>query len=289
MSLKTLRTFNQLPQAKYRIELDSRALAVWADKPFAAADGDDATVTIYDMIGEDPWTGEGFTAKRMSAALRAIGKRDVVVKINSPGGYVDEGISIYNMLAEHPAKVTVKVMGIAASSASIIAMAGDEILMGRGAMMMIHNSWGLAIGNRHDFAEASRVFEVFDRALADIYVGSTGKDIQDIMSLMDGENPASDGTWMDAEKAIDLGFSTGHFNVDDDAQARSFVPDHILARRKAEAALATAGMNRKERFDLLNKISSGQRDAAGSAVRDAGGLTSEDISSAINALKGKKQ
>src|SRR5690606_18124282 len=92
---------------------------------FAAIDGSD-TITILDVIGYDWWTGEGVTAKRVSAALRAIGEKPVTVLINSPGGDFFEGVTIYNMLRAHPSKVTVQILGIAASAASVIAMAADE-------------------------------------------------------------------------------------------------------------------------------------------------------------------
>lgn len=87
--------------------------------------------------------GEGVTAKRISAALRAIGEQDIVVNLNSPGGDMFEGLAIYNLLRAHSGKVTVNILGIAASAASIIAMAGDEIKMGRGAFLMIHNCWAM--------------------------------------------------------------------------------------------------------------------------------------------------
>ena len=91
-----------------------------------AASEDDNTISILDPIGED-WYGNGVTSKRVSAALRAIGKTDVTVSINSPGGDYFEGLAIYNLLRDHPAKVTVKIVGIAASAASVIAMAADEV------------------------------------------------------------------------------------------------------------------------------------------------------------------
>lgn len=84
-----------------------------------------------------------------------MGGENVTVNINSPGGDMFEGLAIYNLLREYSGKVTVKVLGIAASAASIIAMAGDEIQIGRGAFLMIHNCWIVMIGNRHDLAKAA--------------------------------------------------------------------------------------------------------------------------------------
>ena len=142
-------SLRQLPEAptmarpqNYQWDAPSDVLAKWAEHSFAAAPGADAdaTISIFDVIGEDGWTGGGVTAKRISAALRSIGNRDVIVRINSPGGDMFEGIAIYNLLRTHPAKVTVEVLGWAASAASIIAMAGDVIRMGLGSFMMVHNA-----------------------------------------------------------------------------------------------------------------------------------------------------
>src|SRR5690606_18430633 len=167
-----LMSLRHLPEAptiarpqNYQWDAPSDVLAKWAEHPFAAAPDADATISIFDVIGEDSWTGGGVTANRISAALRAIGNRNVTVRINSPGGDMFEGIAIYNLLRAHRAKVTVEVLGWAASAASIIAMAGDVIRMGLGSFMMVHNAWGMVIGNRHDMREAASLFDGFDSAL----------------------------------------------------------------------------------------------------------------------------
>ncbi|EOG9562751.1 head maturation protease, ClpP-related [Salmonella enterica subsp. enterica serovar Newport] len=110
-----------------------------------AAATDDNSISVFDVIGQDYW-GEGVTAKRIAGALRAMNGADVTVNINSPGGDMFEGLAIYNLLREYQGKVTVKVLGIAASAASVIAMAGDDIQIGRGAFLMIHNCWVVAMG-----------------------------------------------------------------------------------------------------------------------------------------------
>lgn len=267
-------TLRKLPEAKtfarpqnFQWDAPSDVLAKWAEKPLAAADGQDNTVSIYDVIGEDWWTGGGFTAKRMSAALRSIGKNDVVVNINSPGGDMFEGIAIYNMLREHEAKVTVNVMGWAASAASIIAMAGDEIRVGLGTFVMVHNAWGGVVGNRHDMREAAKLFDGFDSAIADIYEARTGLARAEIIKLMDAE------TFMGPSDAVKNGFAD---TVADDIKA----PDGdaknmdrgLMARRQTEAALARAGFSRSDRSEMLSEIAaqSAPRDAGRSAERDAG-------------------
>jgi len=129
-----------------RMTAPPSALTRWQPGIRAASDTDNADISILDTIGTG-WDGEGVSAKRIAAALRQIGPGAVTVHINSPGGDFFEGVAIYNQLRSHPAPVTVHVLGLAASAASIIAMAGDTIHMGEGAFLMIHNAHSLAIGN----------------------------------------------------------------------------------------------------------------------------------------------
>jgi ATP-dependent protease ClpP protease subunit len=148
----------------------------WSDEAAgvrALALGDNV-ITMMEIIGEDFWTGGGVTAKKVAAQLRAIGDRPVEVQINSPGGDMFEGIAIYNVLREHPQPITVKVMGMAASAASIIAMAGDSIEIGAASFLMIHNCWVVAVGNRHDMAETAAFLEPFDTAMAGVYAERSG-------------------------------------------------------------------------------------------------------------------
>lgn len=162
------------PCARVTCETLPSALDRW-DGGIKAAATDDNNISVFDVIGQDYW-GEGVTAKRIAGALRAMNGADVTVNINSPGGDMFEGLAIYNLLREYEGRVTVKVLGIAASAASIIAMAGDDIQIGRGAFLMIHNCWVYAMGNRHDFAELAQSLEPFDTAMADIYGARSGLD-----------------------------------------------------------------------------------------------------------------
>jgi ATP-dependent Clp protease protease subunit len=190
---------------------------------------------------------------------------DVVVKVNSPGGDMFEGISIYNLLRAHPAKVTVEVLGWAASAASIIAMAGDEIRMGLGSFMMVHNAWGVVVGNRHDMRDAATLFDTFDAAITDIYEARTGLKRSEITKLMDAETfmGASDAVKNKFADSVDekIATQTGTKNTSD----RS-----VMARRQAEAALARAGYSRDRRSELLLELGAAPRDASGNlAPRDA--------------------
>lgn len=268
-------TIRKMPEAKtfqrpqnFQWDAPPDVLAKWSEKPLAAQSDDPNTITIFDVIGEDPWTGNGFTAKRMASALRSIGKNPVNVQINSPGGDMFEGVAIYNMLREHPAKVTIDVMGWAASAASIIAVAGDEVRMGLGTSIMIHCAWGMVIGNQHEMRDAADVFENFDSAMAEIYAARTKLDRKAIEKLMEAE------TFMGPEEAVAKGFAD---SIADDikaveAKAKSIDP-RLMARRQTEAALAKAGYPRSLRSELLAQLmtNSPERDAGHTtAARDAG-------------------
>lgn len=216
----------------------------------AAAAGDN-TITVYDVIGEDFWTGGGVTVNRIDAALRKLGaSTDVEVHINSPGGDMFEGIAIYNRLLEHSGKVTVKVMGLAASAASIIAMAGDEILIGPASFFMIHNAWVLAMGDRNALAETSAWLAPFDEAMAAVYAARTGRTTAEVTAWMDAE------TWMNGQQAVDRGFATGLLSADaiqEDATASAKARE-TNAVRQAEINLCRAGATRNEARALIAKI-----------------------------------
>ncbi len=216
----------------------------------AAVSGDN-TITIYDVIGEDFWTGGGVTVNRIDAALRKIGADTAVeVHINSPGGDMFEGIAIYNRLLEHRAKVTVKVMGLAASAASIIAMAGDEILIGPASFFMIHNCWVLTAGDRNVMAETSAWLGPFDAAMAEVYAAKSGRTAREVASWMDAE------TWMNGQLAVDRGFATGLLSsadIQEDA-ATTAQARETNAIRQTELNLCRAGATRAEARALINKI-----------------------------------
>lgn len=248
----------------------SDALARW--EPLAAEVDDPATISLYDVIGEDWFSGDGWTAKRMAGVLRAIGARDVTVNINSPGGDMFEGLAIYNLLREHPAKVTVRVMGIAASAASVIAMAGDEVLMGAGTFLMIHNAWGVVIGNRNDMRAAADIFEKFDASMADIYVARTGQKAAAIAEMMDAE------TYITAKEAVSGGFADAVTDLPAASASAGLSPE-LAAKRRVEALLAKQGVPRSERRSMLRELS-GTHDAAGDATPRAG----DDLTASLRSL-----
>lgn len=162
-----------------------------------------AEVEIYAPIG-DNWYGDGLTAKRFRDDLKALGDIDQInVRINSPGGEVFDGFSIYNALKEHKAKVTVYIDGLAASIASVIAMAGDEILMGEGAMFMVHSPWTLAMGDADDMRATAEMLDKISVGVVDAYTARTGQERETVEGWMQGE------TWFTRDEAIDAGLADG--------------------------------------------------------------------------------
>ena len=237
----------------------------------AAGEVGENVITMYDVIGEDYWSGGGVTAKRVAAALRSIGARDVEVHINSPGGDMFEGISIYNMLREHPGKITVKVLGLAASAASVIAMAGDEVQIGAASFLMIHNCWVVAVGNRFDMRETADWLEPFDAAMADVYAARAGQEKAQVEEWM-GANKG-DGTYFSGSQAVELGFADALLSSDavtESAEARAEGKSKS-ALLKVELGLC-ASMSRTQARSLITEIK-GKPDAALNAKPDAGDLS----------------
>ncbi|MCX5581332.1 head maturation protease, ClpP-related [Kaistia terrae] len=231
-----------------------------------AADAPENSISIYETIGHDYWTGEGMTSNRVAGMLRKIGDADIVVNINSPGGDFFEGVSIYNLLRQHKASVTVRVMGVAASAASVIAMAGDRIEIGAASFLMIHNAWAGAVGNRHDFRKAADMLEPFDAAMAQVYAARTGMDVLAAAKLMDGE------TWISGASALDMGFADALLDGDkivEDAQA-SVAASSVKALRRVDSLLAKQNISRSERRELFANIKRNTHDAVPTATQDAG-------------------
>ncbi|SIR00077.1 head maturation protease, ClpP-related [Pseudacidovorax sp. RU35E] len=271
MSLKTLPGAPQgRPSAGVRSEILPRALDRWQPGIRAAADGagEDRTISIYDVIGYDYWTGDGVTAKRIAGALRNLGKGPVTVNLNSPGGDMFEGLAIYNLLREHEGEVTVKVLGLAASAGSIIAMAGDNVQVARAGFFMVHNSWVMAAGNRLDLREIADWLEPFDAAMADIYTARTGLKTDAVAKLMDAES------WIGGSAAVDQGFADSL--LPSDQVGKGDTKASASAVRRLEAALRAGGMPKSEAMRLISEFKSSPGDPAGSGEGDPTGRVQGD-------------
>lgn len=158
--------------------------------------------TLYfdGYIAQDSWFDDDITPKQFKSELIS-SDGDVIVWINSPGGDVFAASQIYNMLKEYNGKVTVKIDGIAASAASVIAMAGSEILMSPVAMMMIHNPATVIFGEASDFQCGIDMLSEVKESIINAYEKKTGLARNKISKMMDSE------TWFSANKAVELGFA----------------------------------------------------------------------------------
>lgn len=151
-------------------------------------------------IAEDSWFDDDVTPQLFKEELVS-GSGDVTVWINSPGGDCVAAAQIYNMLREYEGNVTVKIDGIAASAASVIAMAGDKVLMSPVSMMMIHNPMTIAFGDSEEMQKAIDMLKSVKDSIINAYELKTGLSRTKLAHLMDAE------TWMDAGKAVELGFA----------------------------------------------------------------------------------
>lgn len=165
----------------------------------AKADGA-SDVYIFDQIGEDIW-GSGITSATFQQQLQAVSSPEINLHINSVGGNFFDGVAIMNSLRDHPAKVTVHVDGLAASAASVIAMAGDEIVMNLGSQMMIHEAQGGAHGPADTMAEMVAALNSSSESMASIYAQRAGGTPAEWRAAMKAE------TWYTAQEAVDAGLA----------------------------------------------------------------------------------
>jgi ATP-dependent Clp protease protease subunit len=224
-------------------------------KPFAAATKDKkALLYLFDAIGKDPWSGTGIDPMDVVKAIaEAKGADELEVHISSPGGFVFDGIAIFNAIRAFDGKKTVYVDGIAASIASVIALAGDRVITGEGSMWMIHEPMGgvFSFGDADEIEDDARKMVASLRkireTLLDVYVTETGQSISDLSAWMAAE------TWMTAAEAKARGFTDEIATMDpdemdpdmepekkkkkmDDRAARALTPDELVARALAEYA-----------------------------------------------------
>lgn len=236
--------------------------------------GDELEIDLYEEIGF--W---GVEASAFRNQIKDFKGSTINLKINSPGGDVFDGIAMHNDLVEHPAQVKVTVTGLAASAASIVAMAADEIEMGSASFLMIHNAWTIGMGDRHDFADLSGMLGKIDHALAQVYSRRTGKSAKAIQELMDAE------TWMDPADAINDGFADSEVGTDSDGAQAKFdlscfknTPKNLSAeviqftpktKRDFETVLRDAGCSRVAAKAKVAKMFVDGDEEDGQGQRDA--------------------
>ncbi|WP_195415593.1 head maturation protease, ClpP-related [Enterocloster citroniae] len=182
----------------------------WRNQAEAGTAPEERTLFLNGTIAEESWFDDDVTPQLFKDELNA-GSGDITVWINSPGGDCVAAAQIYNMLSNYKGKVTVKIDGIAASAASVIAMAGDTVLVSPVSMLMIHNPATIAWGDHAEMQKAIDMLSEVKESIINAYVLKTGLSRPKLSHLMDAE------TWMDANKAVELGFA-----------------DEIMMRAKAE-------------------------------------------------------
>ena len=240
-----------------------KALEKWQPEVKASQD---ANINIYEEIGEGFYSS-GMTSKIVSSILRNSKGEDITVNINSAGGDMFEGLAIYNILKDYEGKVKIKVVGMAASAASIIAMAGDEIEIGESAFFMIHNAWSVVLGNKDDFLSAAEDFAKFDDAMCSIYAKKTSMGKDEIAEMMNKE------TWIVGKDAVEMGFASsimGEEVITEDENIEA------SALRKVDIALAKSGVTRSERRKLIKSLTGTQN--AAKSTQNAG---NEEVVSAL--------
>ncbi len=182
---------------------------------------------LYGTIAESSWFDDEITPQMFKDELFH-GKGPVTIWINSPGGDCIAASQIYTMLMEYPGEVTVKIDGLAASAASVIAMAGSKVLMAPTAMMMIHNPMTTAFGDHVEMQKAIEMLEEVKESIINAYEIKTSLSRAKLSRLMDEE------TWMNAYKAIELGFADALL---EDKKTANMKDSYVFSQRKVDAAL----------------------------------------------------
>lgn len=213
------------------------------------AAGKKADIYIYEDIGEG-WFG-GLSAKRFADDLNKLGAVDeIIVHMNSAGGNVFDGVAIYNTLKKHRARVVMEIDGLAASIASIIAMAGDEIRMASNGFMMIHDPWIMTSGSADELREQADIMDKIKETLVDTYCARSKCDREKMAALM------KDETWMSAQEAMDLGLVD---SLTDPMQIAACAGERELSRfKRAPDALkqAAASVKAPRRDNVRGRLAS---------------------------------
>lgn len=209
------------PQMSEGYDKDQRrtvCAAIYDENMPAGGAGDMAAIDLFGIVGLD------FTAKEVSAFLQAAGGKDIRVNLFSGGGSLFEGAAIYALLNRYEGNVTVDILGLAASAASFIAMAGDVVRMDVAAQFMIHNAIGEVRGNPRELRESADEIERQQAGMVLAYMKKTGKDRETILGLMDAE------TWYGAAEALEAGFIDAIFEMDDDRDIAAELPLKLVAQ-----------------------------------------------------------
>ena len=184
---------------------------------------DERVLRIDGVIAEEPWIDDEITPKQFKSELMS-GSGDITLWINSPGGDVFAASQIYNMLMDYKENVTVKIDGLAASAASVIAMSGTKVLMSPVSQIMIHNPMTVAIGNADEMSKAIDMLSEIKESIINAYELKTNLPRDEISKMMDSE------TWMNARKAVELGFADEIMYTEKDQNSEKISNSYIFSR-----------------------------------------------------------
>lgn len=197
------------------------------------ADATASEIAIFDEIGS--WGVSDADFAREFDALVKAGDGPITLYINSPGGSVFDGVSIYNTVSRYRERVTVEVTGVAASAASIVALAGKELRMGSGTFLMIHNPWSVVVGSAEDMREEADVLDKIGKEIAAIYAERADISVNEVLAMMNQE------LWMNGEEAVAMGFATE--------------PEPPKTKREIESALQRGvRLSRRRAVEIASKI-----------------------------------
>ena len=184
---------------------------------------DERILRIDGVIAEEPWIDDEITPKQFKSELMS-GSGDITLWINSPGGDVFAASQIYNMLMDYKGNVTVKIDGLAASAASVIAMAGTRVLMSPVSQIMVHNPMTVAIGNAEEMSKAIKMLSEIKESIINAYEIKTNLSRDEISKMMDSE------CWMNAKKAVELGFADEIMYTEKDQNSEKISNSYIFSR-----------------------------------------------------------
>ena len=186
-------------------------------------DNNERILRIDGVIAEEPWIDDEITPKQFKSELMS-GSGDITLWINSPGGDVFAASQIYNMLMDYKGNVTVKIDGLAASAASVIAMAGIRVLMSPVSQIMVHNPMTVAIGNAEEMSKAIDMLSEIKESIINAYEIKTNLSRDEISKMMDSE------CWMNAKKAVELGFADEIMYTEKDQNSEKISNSYIFSR-----------------------------------------------------------
>lgn len=202
-------------------------------------------LVLYGFVGDSYWR-EGFTSMEVLQALADHGtNKDLTVRLNSGGGYAFEGMAIYNALHAHKGEVTVKIDAIAASAASVIALAGDKIVMRAGSELMIHDPSGATFGTAADHDKTASALNKLADQMGALYAARSGKPAEDVRQIM------KDETWFSADEAVEAGFA----DEAEEAKAKQATAfDYRIYSKAPERLVALAEKNGWSFDQEINRI-----------------------------------